>query len=136
MRALVTGGTGFIGSHVVRALLDRGYRVRALVRPGSDRAGLAGLEVEFVEGDVREPRSVQAAVQGCSLVFHVAALYSFWVRPRTLIYEVNVEGTRNVLQAASAAGVEGVVHTSSVAALGLRPDGRPADETVPRAPPP
>ncbi len=130
MRALVTGGTGFIGSHVVRALLDRGYRVRALVRPGSDRANLAGLEVEFVEGDVRDFRSVQAAVQGCSLVFHVAALYSFWVRPRTLIDEVNVEGTRNVLQAAFEAGVERVVHTSSVAALGLRPDGRPADETV------
>ncbi|MCR4392052.1 MAG: NAD-dependent epimerase/dehydratase family protein [Candidatus Acetothermia bacterium] len=131
MKALVTGGTGFIGANVVRVLLDRGYQVRALVRPNSDRRNLAGLPVELVEGDVRDIGSVRTAVAGCKLVFHAAALYSFWVRPRRLIYQINVDGTRNVLQAALEAAVERVVYTSSVAALGLRGDRRPADEETP-----
>jgi len=134
MKALVTGATGFIGTSVVRALLSRGHSVRALARPGSDSANLAGLEVERAPGDVRDLASVRRAVGGCSHVFHVAALYALWVRPRRLIYEVNVDGTRNVLQAALDAGVERVVYTSSVAALGLRQDGRPADETTPLDP--
>jgi len=131
MKALVTGATGFIGSHVVRALLERGYTPRALVRPGSDKSNLGGLEVELAEGDVRDRASVKRAMEGCQLVFHVAALYSFWVRPRRLIYEINVTGTRNVLQAALEQRVEKVVHTSSVAALGLRGDKKPADEETP-----
>jgi len=131
MKALVTGATGFIGSNVVRALVEEDYHVRALVRPNSGRRNLEGLEIESVEGDVRDRDSLRRAVEGCGLVFHVAALYSFWVRPRRLIYEVNVEGTRNVLQIAREKGVERVVHTSSVAALGLREDGRPADEETP-----
>ncbi|GAB4311932.1 MAG: NAD-dependent epimerase/dehydratase family protein [Candidatus Bipolaricaulota bacterium] len=131
MRALVTGATGFIGANVVRALLERGYDVRAFVRPGADRANLDGLAVEWAEGDVRDARSVRAATAGCSLVFHIAALYAFWARPRRLIYEVNVDGTGNVLRAAEEERVERVVVTSSVAALGLRGDGRPADEAVP-----
>lgn len=131
MKALVTGATGFIGSNVVRALVEKDYQVRALVRPNSGRRNLEGLEIESVEGDVRDRDSLRRAVEGCGLVFHVAALYSFWVRPRRLIYEVNVEGTRNVLQIAREKGVERVVHTSSVAALGLREDGRPADEETP-----
>lgn len=131
MRALVTGATGFIGANVVRALLSRGYAVRAFVRRGADGRNLVGLDVEWAEGDVRDPSAVGAAVEGCSLVFHVAALYAFWVRPRRLVHEVNVDGTGNVLRAAEAEGVEGVVVTSSVAALGLRGDGRSADETVP-----
>lgn len=128
---MVTGGTGFIGANVVRVLVDRGYQVRALVRPNSDRRNLAGLPVELVGGDVRDLDSVRTAVAGCGLVFHAAALYSFWVRPRQLIYQINVDGTRNVLQAALEAGVERVVYTSSVAALGLREDRRPADEETP-----
>ena len=131
MRALVTGATGFIGANVVRALLSRGYAVRALARGGADRRNLVGLDIEWAEGDVRDPSAVCAAVRGCSLVFHVAALYAFWARPRRLMYEVNVDGTGNVLHAAEEEGVERVVVTSSVAALGLRDDGRPADETVP-----
>lgn len=131
MRALVTGGTGFIGANVVRALLERKYRVRVLARPGTDRRNLDGLGVEWAEGDVRDLASVRNAVSGCSHVFHVAALYALWTRPRRRVYEVNVEGTRHVLQAAWAMGVERVVVTSSVAALGLHEDGRPADEMVP-----
>jgi len=134
MRAFVTGGTGFIGSSVVRALLDRGIGVRALCRPGSSRANLDGLDVEIVDGDVSDIESLRRGIDGCELVFHVAALYSFWVRPVDRIYEVNVEGTRNVLEAALESGVERVVHTSSVAALGRRDDGRPADETTPVRP--
>jgi dihydroflavonol-4-reductase len=131
MRAFVTGGTGFIGSSVVRALLDRNVGVRALCRPSSARTNLDGLDIEVVEGDLRDPESLRRGMAGCELVFHVAAFYSFWVRPRRLIYEVNVEGTRNVLRAARESGVDRVVYTSSVAALGLRDDGRPADETTP-----
>lgn len=131
MRAFVTGGTGFIGANVVRALLARGLKVRALVRPGADLRNLEGLDIELAQGDVRDASSVRRAMEGCELVFHVAALYSFWVRPRSLIYEVNVDGTRNVLQAGLELGAERVVYTSSVAALGLREDGRPADEDTP-----
>ncbi|MFQ6117736.1 MAG: hopanoid-associated sugar epimerase, partial [Candidatus Bipolaricaulia bacterium] len=131
MKALVTGATGFIGANVVRVLVEKNYKVRALVRPGSDRRNLEGLDIELAEGDVRDRDSIKRAVEGCGLVFHVAALYSFWVRPRRLIYEVNVEGTRNVLQAALEQRVERVVHTSSVAALGLREDKKPADEETP-----
>lgn len=131
MRSLVTGAAGFIGAHVVRALLAWGGKVRALARPGTDLRNLAGLDVELAWGDVRDFPSVRRAMEGCELVFHVAALYSFWVRPRGLIYQVNVDGTRNVLQAALELGVERVVYTSSVAALGLREDGTPADEETP-----
>jgi dihydroflavonol-4-reductase len=131
MRAFVTGATGFIGSSVVRTLLDRNVGVRALCRPGSVRTNLDGLDVDVVEGDLRNPESLRRGMAGCELVFHVGALYSFWARPRGLIYEVNVEGTRHVFDAAKAAGVERVVHTSSVATLGTRGDGRPADETTP-----
>jgi len=130
MRAFVTGGTGFIGSSVVRVLLERNVGVRALSRADSDRQNLDGLDVEIVEGDLRDPASLRRGMAGCELVFHAGALYSFWVRPRRLIYDVNVEGTRSVFDAAKATGVERVVYTSSVAALGLRDDGRPADETT------
>jgi len=128
--ALVTGANGFIGANIVRDLLQRGIDVRALCRSGSDRSALDGLSIDIVEGDVRDPRSLDAAMAGCSLVFHAAALYSFWVRPRRLIYDINVGGTTNVLDAALRAGVEKVVYTSSVAAVGHRPDGKPADETA------
>ena len=131
MRAFVTGGTGFIGSNVVRALLERGDKVRALVRPNADCRNLDGLDVEWMHGDVRDPDSVERGVAGCEVVYHVAALYSFWVRPRRTIYDVNVEGTRNVLQAALQAKVDRVVYTSSVAALGLPEHGTSADETTP-----
>jgi len=131
MKAFVTGATGFIGSNVVRVLLKRDWTVRALVRPNSNRKNLEGLDVDVVEGDLRDLDSIKRGLTGCDMVFHVAALYSFWVRPQRLIYDVNVEGTRNVLQAALEKKVERVVVTSSVAALGLPKDGKPADETTP-----
>ena len=131
MKALVTGATGFIGANLVRALLERGHRVRALVRPGSDRRNLTGLDIELIEGDLLSRDSLKRAVEGCTIVFHVAALYSFWVRPRRLIYDVNVEGTRNLLLAAREAAVDRVVYTSSVAALAVPEGTDPVDEMTP-----
>jgi len=124
--AFVTGGSGFVGANLVRALLDDGWQVRALVRGAAP--SLDGLEVARVPGDLFAPDLV-AAMRGSDAVFHVAALYSLWRRDRAALLRANVEGTRNVLAAARAAGVPRVVHTSSVAALGVRADGRPADET-------
>jgi dihydroflavonol-4-reductase len=131
VKALVTGATGFVGSSVVRALLASGQQVRALVRAEADLRNIADLEVELVTGDVREPASLSSAMVGCEQVYHVAALYSYWWRPRQDFYDVNVEGTRNVLRAAQAAGVERVVYTSSVATLGLPRDGSPGTEDTP-----
>jgi len=130
MRAFVTGGTGFLGANVVRELLGQGVGVRALVRSASPRGNLAGLDIEAIEGDLRDVQSLRRGMQGCEIVFHVGALYSFWVRPAGLLYEVNVDGTRNVFDAALEEGIERVVYTSSVAALGLRDDKRPADENT------
>ncbi len=91
-RALVTGGTGFVGSHVARCLLAHGQEVRALVRPGSDRTNLAGLPVELCEGDLRDAASVRRAVKGCARVFHVAADYRFWVPDPEEMWRSNVGG--------------------------------------------
>jgi dihydroflavonol-4-reductase len=124
--AFVTGASGFVGANLVRALLDRGWRVRALIR--GDAPSLAGLEVEPVAGDLFAP-GLTDAMRGCDAVFHVAATYSLWRRDRAVLMRANVEGTRNVLAAARAARVPRTVHTSSVAAIGVRADGRPADET-------
>ncbi len=131
MKVLVTGGTGFIGSSIVRALLRAGHDVRALVREGSDTRNLAGLNIERVTGDITDPNSLSAAMSGCTHVFHAAALYSFWVTLPGLIERVNVGGTRNVLQAALDAGMERVVYTSSVAALAVPSRDRPVDEATP-----
>jgi dihydroflavonol-4-reductase len=131
MKVLVTGGTGFIGSSIVRALLLAGHHVRALVREGADTRNLAGLDIERVTGDITDPESLTAAIRGCTHVFHAAALYSFWVTQPGLIERVNVGGTRNVLQAALDAGVERVVYTSSVAALAVPSRDRPVDEATP-----
>lgn len=128
---LVTGGTGFVGSAVVRALLARGLRVRALVRAGSDRRNLDGLPVELVTGDLRDPASLAEAVAGCRNVFHVAADYRIWVPDPDRMLRANVEGTEALMLAALEAKVERVVYCSSVAALGLNADGTPADEETP-----
>jgi len=130
---LVTGGTGFVGSAVVRHLLAAGRPVRVLARPGNDRRLLAGLSVEIAEGDITHPASLGKAVRGCSQVYHVAALYRLWARDPRCYYEANVEGTRNLLQAAGDAGVSRVVYTSTVGALGIPPDGRPGTEETPVA---
>ncbi len=127
---LVTGGTGFVGTHVVRALLARGRAVRCLVRRGSRRDNLAGLDVEIVEGDLTDFASLSRAAKGVSTLYHVAADYRLWARHRGDLHRCNVEGTENVLRAAADAGVEKVVYTSSVAALGLV-EGGSADEATP-----
>lgn len=131
MTILVTGAAGFVGSAVARRLVDAGHGVRALVRPTSDRRNLDGLPVEIVPGDLRDRDSLKRALRGCRALFHVAADYRLWVRNPDEIYRSNVEGTRNVLLAALDAGVERIVYTSSVATLGLRNDGIPADEATP-----
>ena len=127
--SLVTGATGFVGSAVARALLARGHRVRVLARPNSDRRNLAGLAVEIAEGAMEDPRSLARAVAGCRYVYHVAADYRIWVPDPAPMFRTNVEGTRDLLTAALEAGAERVVYTSSVATLGLVPDGSADEET-------
>lgn len=124
-RALVTGGAGFVGAAVVRALLAEGYPVRVLLRAQSHRRNLADLPVELAIGDVRDLDSVRAAVEGCTLVYHTAALYSSRPDDEALLYAVNVDGTHNVLHAAAAAGVSRLVHTSTIGTV-----GRPAEPTA------
>jgi dihydroflavonol-4-reductase len=125
---LVTGATGFVGAAVARALARRGHRLRLLVRTGSDRRNLQGIEAELVEGNLAKASSLPKAVQGCRYVFHVAADYRLWVPNPKMMRQVNVHGTEALLRMAAAAGVERCVYTSSVAALGLEPGGKPADE--------
>ncbi|MBV9082675.1 MAG: NAD-dependent epimerase/dehydratase family protein [Acidobacteriaceae bacterium] len=125
--AFVTGASGFLGWHVAHLLTERGYRVRALCRPSSQ---LRELDVERVTGDLRDPASLISAVQGCDVVFHVAADYRLWSKHPSELYESNVEGTRNVLEAAERAGVPRIVHTSTVGCIGM-PSDRPGDESTP-----
>ena len=131
--ALVTGATGFVGAAVARALLAAGRRVRVLSRPSSDRRNLAGLDVEICQGSLEDAASLAAAVTGCGALFHVAADYRLWVRDPRAMFRANVEGTRALMAAALAAGVERVVYTSSVATLGINASGASADETTPSA---
>jgi dihydroflavonol-4-reductase len=126
---LVTGASGFVGSAVVRHLIKAGHQVRALVRPTSSRTNLAELRVEIVEGDLRDVESLIRAMTSIRYVFHVAADYRLWARNPQDIVRTNVEGTRNLMTAALRAGVERIVHTSSVATLNARPDGKASDET-------
>ncbi|MGH8110435.1 MAG: NAD-dependent epimerase/dehydratase family protein, partial [Rhodanobacteraceae bacterium] len=130
-RVLVSGANGFVGSAVVRALLGHGYAVRALTRPTSDTASLDGLDVETVRGDLLDPASLERALEGCGGLFHVAADYRLWARDPRAIHRANVRGTHNILVAAERRGVRRIVHTSSVATLGLNADSTPADETTP-----
>jgi dihydroflavonol-4-reductase len=130
MTTLVTGGTGFVGANVVRLLLQRGIEVRALVRPRSDTRNLDSLDVELVAGDLRDRASLEAALAGCDTVYHVAAMYALWTSDPRQIYDSNVTGTVNLLEAAGTAGVRRIVYTSSVATIGLPKDGTPANEEV------
>jgi len=131
MTALVTGAAGFVGSAVVRQLLERGETVKAFIRPSSDRQNLIDLDVEIAIGDLTDRRSVEQAVRGCDTVFHVAADYRLWVPRPDAMFAANVEGTRHVMEAAGAAGIRRIVYTSSVATLGLPADASPADEDTP-----
>lgn len=124
---LVTGASGFVGWHVARRLLARGETVRALVRAFSS---VPELDVERVTGDLRDPESLARAAEGCGVVYHVAADYRLWSKNPADLYQSNVDGTRNVLTAARAAGVERFVYTSTVGCIGIPPHGI-GDETSP-----
>lgn len=129
MKVLVTGATGFLGSNLAAALAEQGHEVRVLRRKTSRLTALEGVRFDSVIGDIMEPGSVEAAVTGCDLVFHTAAISQYWLNDRATTYRVNVEGTRNVVNAARKAGVQRLVHTSSVAALGYGSRGTLLDET-------
>ncbi|MGH9555999.1 MAG: hopanoid-associated sugar epimerase [Terriglobales bacterium] len=133
MKVFVTGATGFVGSHVARALAFQGADLRLLVRSGSRTDNIDSLKADRVAGDLRAPESLRSAMEGCERVFHVAADYRLWTRHPEEMYRTNVEGTRGLLLAAREAGVRRVVYTSSVATMGFRGDGEPVDEDAPVA---
>lgn len=130
-RVAITGASGFIGSAVTRRFLQAGYTVRVLLREQARRDNLAGLDVETAHVDLGRPHDISAALAGCQGLIHVAADYRLFVPDPAPLYRVNVEGTRALMQAAQPAGVQRIVYTSSVAVLGHRDDGKPADEDTP-----
>ena len=131
MLAFVTGATGFVGSHVARALAAQGADLRLLVRSGSDLRNIQELQAERVMGDLRDAVSLKKAVAGCDVVFHVAADYRLWVRDPDQMYRSNVEGTKAILEAARESKVRRVVYTSSVATMGFQSNGHLANEESP-----
>jgi dihydroflavonol-4-reductase len=131
MKALVTGATGFVGAAVARALLAEGWQVRALVRGGSDRRNIATLAVEQAVGDLTDSASLERALEGCEAVFHVAADYRLWAPQPRELYRTNVDGSRNLLDAAQRAGARRIVYTSSVATVGIPASGGPGAEDTP-----
>jgi len=127
-KVFVTGATGFIGASLVRELLAQGCQVKALVRPGSDRRNLSGLEIELCQGDLTDTRSLEKGMAYCDTLFHAAADYRLWTNDPASMYAINVQGTRNVLEAALKLGIGKVVYTSSVGTLGNPGDGTPGNE--------
>ncbi|MCU1467316.1 MAG: dfrA [Actinomycetia bacterium] len=125
---LVTGASGFIGSAVVRALLAASYQVRGLCEPGRDDDNLAGLPVERIVGDIRDPATLDRAVAGVSTVFHLAAIYRFWAADPALFYDVNIGGAQNVVRAVEQAGCDRLVYTSTVGTIGVAENDRLASE--------
>ena len=119
MTTLVTGASGFLGSHVARQLVARGANVRVLLRPSSHNRAIGDLSLEYVTGDLLDPESLDRAVKGVQRVFHVAADYRFWARRSRDIYDCNVGGTKNLLAAAKRAGVEQFIYTSTVATIAV-----------------
>jgi dihydroflavonol-4-reductase len=131
MKAFITGATGFVGSHVARALAAQGAELRLLVRPSSRMDNIVELPAETAVGDLCEPASLKKAMAGCEFVFHVAADYRLWVRDPQQMYRANVEGTRAIIRAAEESGVRRVVYTSSVATMGFTREGQIAAENSP-----
>ena len=119
MKCFVTGASGFIGSNLVHELLARGHRVKALLRPGADERGLQGLKFERATGDILDRKLLEREMEGYDWCFHVAASYQLWMRNYAAMYEINVEGTRNVLAAAGKAGCRKIVYTSTVGCIGV-----------------
>lgn len=133
MKALVTGASGFIGGAVVRALVAAGVQARVTVRPGNNMRHLAGVPMEGVEGDLRNKDSLLRALDGCGQLYHVAAHYALWAKDPSIFYDVNVAGTRSLLEAAREAGVARTVYCSTIGAIGLPPAGGLGTETTPVA---
>lgn len=131
MKTLVTGGTGFVGAHLVRQLVERGDEVICLARARSRLDNLKGLPVKVMAGDVCQLGTLRPAMKGCNQVFHCAADYRLWCKDPAVMHATNVQGTKNMMQAAWDEGVGRVVYTSTVGCLGINPDGRPATETTP-----
>ena len=131
MKALVTGSTGFIGAAVARCLLERDVDVRVLVRRDSDTGNLQGLKVEQAYGDLRDAASLRQALTGCRQLYHVAAHYALWAPDPQIFYDINVTGTRTLMEAARNAGVERIVYTSTIGAIGLPPGGGLGTEETP-----
>ena len=129
-RIFVTGGAGFIGSHVVKRLVELGREVVCLVLPGDTARALDGVSYERVTGDLSSEDKLAEAMAGCDLVIHLAAIYALWLKRPEMMYEVNVVGTANLMNAARRAGVKRVVHTSSIAAVGILPGKAVSDETT------
>ena len=130
MKALVTGATGFVGAAVARALCAAGWEVRVLARLGSDRSNLRQLALQVVEGDLADVASLERALGGCAALYHVAADYRLGARDPAPLYRTNVDGTRNILNAARNAAVGRVVYTSSVATVGIPANGLPGEEST------
>jgi dihydroflavonol-4-reductase len=131
LKVFVTGATGFLGSHVARALADQGANLRLLVRSTSNLRNLEGLNAETATGDLRDSASLENAMSGCEVVFHVAADYRLWVKDPAEMYGSNIEGTRAILEAARKNDVRSVIYTSTVGTIGFTGNGRPADEDSP-----
>lgn len=129
MKTLITGATGFIGSNLVRLLLEKGEALKCLVRPDSDTRNLDGLDVELAYGDITDIQSIHHALKDCNRVCHLAAVYAVWLRDPGCMYRVNEEGTRNLLTACKQAGVDKILYCSSTAALGAH-GSIPADESA------
>lgn len=131
MKALITGATGFIGSAVARALVEEQTEVRALVRRDSDLGNLRDLPVELAYGDLRDPESLRQALKDCQQLYHVAAHYALWANHPKIFYDINVTGTRLLMEAAREVGTERIVYTSTIGAIGLPPNGGFGTEETP-----
>ncbi|HXT66966.1 MAG TPA: hopanoid-associated sugar epimerase [Nitrospiraceae bacterium] len=131
MKALVTGATGFVGGAVARALVHRGIEVRVIARAGADLQNLQGLTVERVEGDLRNQDSLRHALTGCRQLYHIAAHYALWAKDPSIFYDVNVTGTKTLLEAARDVGTERIVYCSTIGAIGIPPEGGLGTEETP-----
>ena len=131
MKTLLTGSTGFLGSAILRKLLEDGREVKVLIREKSDTTNIDGVDVEIAYGDLRDSDSLQSALSGCDVLYHTAAYYSLWSQDKRIIYDINVEGTRKILLAAQLKNIEKVVYTSTVGCVGLNKDTTPSNEGTP-----
>ena len=134
MTTLLTGATGFLGSSIARELLKDGRPLKLLIRKNTDTRNIDDLDCEVAYGDLRDRESLKSALIGCNTLYHTAAYYSLWSHDKKMIYDINVQGTRNILESALDAGVEKVVYTSTVGCIGLAEDGSPANEDRPMNP--